>query len=79
MKEYAVNGDVLQKILTYLASKPYLEVHELVKGLQATSRELPDTGDVAPEATSIGSGTNGTSASATGSNGSGATAQAASA
>lgn len=42
MKEYAVNGDVLQKILTYLASRPYAEVFELVKGIQNTSRELPE-------------------------------------
>lgn len=67
MKEYAVNGDVLQKILTYLAGRPYVEVHELVKGLQSTSRELPGsnvspvgeatgTGDIGPS-TSNGSGT----------------------
>ena len=76
MKEYAVNGDVLQKILTYLASRPYVEVHELVKGLQSTSRELP--GATEAEATPITNGNGGANAS-TGSNGTGATAQAASA
>ncbi len=66
MKEYAVNGDVLQKILTYLASRPYLEVHELVKGLQSTSRELP--GATEAEAAPIGGSADGASV-ATGSNG----------
>lgn len=73
MKEYAVNGDVLQKILTYLAGRPYVEVHELVKGLQATSRELPGAES---EAAPIGGSADGASTSATGSNGSGATANA---
>jgi hypothetical protein len=75
MKEYAVNGDVLQKILTYLAGRPYVEVHELVKGLQSTSRELPGA---ETEAAPIAGSGNGASASVGGSNGSGAT-QAASA
>lgn len=77
MKEYAVNGDVLQKILTYLASRPYVEVHELVKGLQSTSRELPG-GAAENTGSTVGNGGAGT-AGATGSNGSGATTQVANA
>jgi hypothetical protein len=41
MKEYVVKGDVLQKVLTYLANRPYAEVFDIVTSIQTTSRELP--------------------------------------
>jgi hypothetical protein len=81
MKEYAVNGDVLQKILTYLAGRPYVEVHELVKGIQNTSRELLSEAEAALHTKDVGPGTiaNTTGGGVTGSNGTGGGSKAASA
>jgi hypothetical protein len=69
MKQYTVTGDLLQKLLNYLASKPYAEVFELVQAIQTTSVEVPGSG-----AASGASG--GSTTSAAGTNGSGASTQA---
>jgi hypothetical protein len=66
MKEYVVKGEVLQKILTYLASKPYAEVFDIVTGIQQTSRELPGSGTAEVAVSDSGSGATGGDASASG-------------
>lgn len=53
MKEFVVQGDVLQAILNYLAGRPYAEVFELVKNIQSTSKVLePRKASLPTEATS---------------------------
>lgn len=41
MKQYSINGDTLQKVLNYLATRPYVEVFEIVRDIQGSARELP--------------------------------------
>lgn len=44
MKTYLISQELAQKILTYLGTKPFVEVHQLVPGLLSLE-ELPTTGE----------------------------------
>jgi len=50
MKNYTVPEDVLTKVLNYLASRPYVEVFELVRAIQGSSKVVEDAAPTPPAA-----------------------------
>lgn len=48
--KFVVTTEVLQAVLTYLASRPYAEVSPLIAQIQTTSRPFQEPAPVAPTA-----------------------------
>lgn len=45
MKKYTLDGNVLQPVLDYLASRPFKEVSHLVDSVMKNAKELPESVD----------------------------------